>query len=396
MPVIYKIETLNINGMTTPPRIAMLEDFLQKQEIDIIFLQEVTRPVFDDIRGFTAYTNIDTTGRVTAILTKDHMQLTNIVCLPTDRGMAAQFQNVTIVNIYAPSGTERNRNRENLFSNELPYLLRDIPPSFLVGGGFNCVLANIDATGHPNYSRALQEFIRGFDLLDMWKTSQERATYTHYTNRRSSRIDRIYASRNLSRHKRDAETRVAAFTDHLAVVIRIALKATTMRRGHSYWKMNTALLSEERFQEYLRQCWTEWFKQPKNYTTMVMWWERVTKMRIKKLFIREGTVKRLEQTQMENFYYAYLYDILQRPIQHAERIAALNHPKAKIVKPHNARQVRGQIELRTRDILQEERMSLFQLIKRRHRRGQREISEVQDRDQGWQKSARDILRVRIQ
>ena len=99
---------------------------------------------------------------------------------------------------------------------------------------------------------------------------------------------------------------------------------------------------------------------------------------------------------MENFYYTCLYDILQRPIQHAERIAALNHPKAKIVKPHNARQVRGQIELRTRDILQEERMSLFQLIKRRHRRGQREISEVQDRDQGWQKSARDILRVRIQ
>jgi hypothetical protein len=38
-------------------------------------------------------------------------------------------------------------------------------------------------------------------------------------------------------------------------------------------------------------------------------------------------------------------------------------------------------------------MSLFQLIKRRQRRGQREISEVQDRDQGWQMSARDILRV---
>ena len=105
------------------------------------------------------------------------MQLTNIVCLPTDRGMAAQFQNVTIVNIYAPSGTERNRNRENLFSNELPYLLRDIPPSFLVGGGFNCVLANIDATGHPNYSRALQEFIRGFDLLDTWEIPGARYLY---------------------------------------------------------------------------------------------------------------------------------------------------------------------------------------------------------------------------
>ena len=127
--------------------------------------------------------------------------------------------------------------------------------------------------------------------------------------------------------------------------------------------MNTALLSEERFQEHLRQCWTEWSKQAKNYHTMVMWWERVTKLRIKKLIIREETVKRREETQMENFYYAHLYDTLQRPIQHAERRAALNHLKAKIVKLHNARLARGQIELRTHDILQEERMSLFQLIK---------------------------------
>jgi len=84
MPEIYKIATLNINGMSTPPRIAMLEDILQKQE-EGIFLQEDTRPVFDDIRGFTAYTNIGTTGRGTAILTRDHIQLTKIVCLPTGR-----------------------------------------------------------------------------------------------------------------------------------------------------------------------------------------------------------------------------------------------------------------------------------------------------------------------
>jgi exonuclease III len=95
----------------------------------------------------------------------------DIVCLYTGRGMAAQFQNVTIVNIYGPSGTERRRDKEKFFSNELPYLLRNIPPLLLVGGDFNCFLTNIDATGHPNY--------RGFDLLDMWETFQERATYTH-------------------------------------------------------------------------------------------------------------------------------------------------------------------------------------------------------------------------
>jgi len=286
MPEIYKVATLNIDGLATPPRISMLEDVLQKQEIDIILLQEVTRPVVDDIRGFTAYTNIGTTEGRMAIQTRDLIQLTNIVCLPSGRGISADFQNVTILNIYAPSGAERGRDRENVFSNELPYLLRGIPPSLLIGGDFISFITNLDATGHPNYSRALQEFIRGFDLLDTWEKSQERATYTHYSSRGASRIDRIYASRNLSRQKRGAETRIAAFTDHLAVVIRIVLEATTMRRGRSYWKMNTALLREESSQEQLQQRWAEWSKQTKNNPTMVMWWERVVKVHIKKLFIQ--------------------------------------------------------------------------------------------------------------
>jgi len=38
-------------------------------------------------------------------------------------------------------------------------------------------------------------------------------------------------------------------------------------------------------------------------------------------------------------------------------------------------------------------MSLFHLIKRRQQKGQLQISEVQDRDHGWQTSVRDIVRV---
>ena len=123
--------------------------------------------------------------------------------------------------------------------------------------------------------------------------------------------------------------------------------------------MNTALLREESFQEQLLPCWAEWPKETKNCPTMVMWWERVAKAQINKLFIREGTVKRRDETQMQNFYYACLYDMLQRPIQHAEIRAAINHIKTKIVKLHNAILARGHNELRTEDIFQEERMSQF-------------------------------------
>ena len=73
--------------------------------------------------------------------------------------MAQDFQDVTTVNIYAPSGAERRADKENFFSNDLPYYCGH-PPSLLVGGDFNSVLTNLGATGHPNYSRALQEFIK--------------------------------------------------------------------------------------------------------------------------------------------------------------------------------------------------------------------------------------------
>ena len=92
-----------------------------------------------------------------------------------------------------------------------------------------------------------------------------------------------------------------------------------MRSGCSYWRINTALLREESFQEHLRQRWVDWPKQTKNYPNALMWWERVAKVHIKKLFFREGIVKRQEEIKMENLYFAYLYDTLQRPILHVER-----------------------------------------------------------------------------
>ena len=41
-----KLATLNVNGLTSPTRDAMLEAFLRLQEIDILLLQAVTQPPY--------------------------------------------------------------------------------------------------------------------------------------------------------------------------------------------------------------------------------------------------------------------------------------------------------------------------------------------------------------
>jgi ABC-type polysaccharide/polyol phosphate transport system ATPase subunit len=50
MANIYKIATFNVTGISSGMRMRVLEEFLQKQEIDILLVQEVTYNEFDMIR----------------------------------------------------------------------------------------------------------------------------------------------------------------------------------------------------------------------------------------------------------------------------------------------------------------------------------------------------------
>jgi exonuclease III len=116
----------------------MLGDFLHKHEIDIIFLQEVTQPILHTLQGYAAHTNVGTIGRGTAIVTREHYTLNNIVRLPSGRGMTADFEGLWLVNVYASSGATRKQEREFFFIIDLPQLLLKTPSMMLIGGDFNC------------------------------------------------------------------------------------------------------------------------------------------------------------------------------------------------------------------------------------------------------------------
>jgi len=177
----------------------MLGDFLRRQEIDVMFLQEVTQPNLDTLRGYVAQNNTGTNGRGTAIVTSENKLLTNVVRIPSGRGIAAELQGVWLVNIYAPSGAEKKIEREAFFNIDLPLLLKDILTTMILGGDLNGVLAKTDCTGHFNFSRALNVLVKGSDLVDMWEAAPERGVYTHYTRQGASRLDRIYVTWKLSK-----------------------------------------------------------------------------------------------------------------------------------------------------------------------------------------------------
>ena len=98
--------------------------------------------------------------------------------------------------------------------------------------------------------------------------------------------------RQLRGRKRGIETAVTAFTDHLAVILRIALDVTIIHRGRSYWKMDEALVREAGVLETVRRRWMCWRRQRNLYPHTVMWWERVAKSQKRKLLINAGAMRR--------------------------------------------------------------------------------------------------------
>jgi exonuclease III len=83
----------------------MLHHFLRRYEVDILFVEEVTDADVLQMQGYKAHCNLGTTMRGTVFLTRDGINLENIVRTPTGRAIAATYQGVLLLNVYAPSGT---------------------------------------------------------------------------------------------------------------------------------------------------------------------------------------------------------------------------------------------------------------------------------------------------
>jgi exonuclease III len=160
--------------------------------------------------------NEGTDGRGAAILAKQGITITHFKRIPSGRGIAAMLNGTWIINIYAPSGAEKKKEREKFYNNDITYLLPTTRADMILAGDFNCILSNTNSACTNNYSRAIANIVHGFGLIDAWNTTTSRRIYTHYTPTGASRIDRIYVTRNILSQKQCVESVAAAFTYHFA------------------------------------------------------------------------------------------------------------------------------------------------------------------------------------
>jgi hypothetical protein len=71
----------------------MLPEFIHKQDLKIVFLQDVTHPEITVIQRYTDYTNLGTERRGN-IITKEGLRVDQVKRIPSGRGISVKLQGV--------------------------------------------------------------------------------------------------------------------------------------------------------------------------------------------------------------------------------------------------------------------------------------------------------------
>ena len=98
---ILNFHSININGITSSVRVRMFHHFVRRSETDIMFIQEVTSMEVLQIPGYIVHCNLGTEMRGTAILAREGITL-DIVTAPSGRAIAAVYQGILLLSVYAP------------------------------------------------------------------------------------------------------------------------------------------------------------------------------------------------------------------------------------------------------------------------------------------------------
>ena len=209
-------------------------------------------------------------------------------------------KNVTLCNIYAPSGPQKLKERKLFFEN-LKDSISDFQPDnskLILGGDFNCV-TDVDLDRSRMVSKTdssvnkLKNILNNFQLKDIWRhKNPDKKEFTFYSNvGTGSRLDKFYLTKDLTPNVIESKIHNLAHSDHDKVTIKLDL--SEIERGPGLWKINNSYLHDP---EYVKEITRMWYlhqlKKDEN-DNLNGWWEE-GKTRIKEISLNFSKQKNRE------------------------------------------------------------------------------------------------------
>ena len=318
--------SLNI-GMKS--NLAGLPDILINQRIDIAFLQEV-KVTDEELNskvgrfGYKCKVNInleDLSKPGTALVWRSSLPVKDVNSLVLCRAQVAYLEGFALLNVYAPSGSDKKYERGIFFSQDIFKALSLQPDSkWIVGGDFNCVLLPMDVENGTGFDQKkcpqLADLVRIKSLGDAFRSlNNNRREFTFFrTSAAPSRLDRFYVPVDLLA-KVQSVYHVASLSDHCGVVMTIELNVDSTiiqkEKRVTYWKLNNCILKDDEFLDNFAGCWQWLLSQKHNYADIADWWDGVAKPSIKEFCILFSTRRSKRRKDTKRFWFSYLNIVLQ-------------------------------------------------------------------------------------
>ena len=290
----FNIFSINV-GMSN--NLACLSSLVNGENLDIIFLQEnrmTQLQIESQLSGFSAAVNIDIDNPYrpgTAMIWRSSIPVTNVHSLSLCRLQVASLGPYLLVNVYGQSGSDRKRERELFFNQDLFNVFHlGASRSLLVGGDFNCILSPHDVENGVGFSNkqspALRKLVNSFKLCDAFRIlNQDTKEFTFFRHGCAPfRLDRFYLSANL-KNLVISVNHIPSLSDHCGVKLEITLNldVCSAKKDYksSYWKLNSAILNEEDFLPRFQCFWSTIENLSPEYADIAEWWDKCAKPSIK-------------------------------------------------------------------------------------------------------------------
>jgi exonuclease III len=378
-----KITTLNINSIECDVKKSLLKDFIQNNDLDIIFLQEVSFLNFSFIQSHQTVLNVSERGRGTAILIRNGIEYSDIHMSECGRILSIVVNGVNLICIYAKSGSNYTQERNSFFMNDIGthFTKRGITET-IVGGDFNCVLDSADSrNGSRNFCFGLAQMVQIMSLRDCLTNRNSEKKFTFFRGTSASRLDRFYVSNGILSNIINTETTPTSFSDHHAFTMKIKIDQSqiTVRHGFGYWKINPTFFKNEdimnRYSEKIRQI-----KQFQSYErNFVDWWINSFKKNSKYFFKNEAIQFNRTISEEKGIYYRALLQLSERQNRGQDVQAELCFTKTRlmIIERQKIESLRNKFKPNT--VCEDEKINIFQIFAREKYRSPISKLKVGDR-----------------
>ncbi len=314
-----RIASLNARGLGDKHKRNAVALWFNKQNIDILCCQETYcitdneksfynsfSPFADEVKhSFTDSTH----SRGTAIITRkgSNIDIDNICRKENGRQIIINarynLQNITIVNLYAPSIMKE---RIAFFKRISTWIKQNIDESntLIICGDFNSVTSEKDRTtgkvdkcGHH-----FNNLKKNLSLIDSYRylnPDEHGFTWVDPADvTKMSRLDYIFTTHYMEHNIKQSFVSNAPVPDHKAVVTDFSIN--NRARGPGYWKLNVSVLNDEQYKEKVKTIYNKTVEDFADVESKRVIWD-LFKIRVKEFSIRYCIEKKSrEHDELEN------------------------------------------------------------------------------------------------